>query len=186
MPRCRSYASSSSSLSGPHFCAHPHSPPAIVVFMPSSSSASLPPGARARGRWRGRPLPFLWGTPLRWTRMANRFWCGILIHVKKGGEQATDGPKNNRHNPYKTQFLCQPNFWWGKLSCPFFCWLKKIVAKIGGNCLPFAPEKNCVWLFPWPRHATPRESNMRILPSWPLGLSFASHLFQPLCRLHGG
>jgi hypothetical protein len=32
----------------------------------------------------------------------------------------------------------------------------------------------------------PRKSNMRIVPSRPLGLSFASRLFRPPCRLHGG
>ena len=129
-------------------------PPPIVIFTPPFSSASLPPGVQARGRWRGSPLPFLWGTPLCSTGMANRCWCGILIHVKKGGERATDCPKNNRHNPYKTKFLCWPNFGGGELSCLFFCRLKKSWLKLGAIA-PLLPLKKTVFGF-FLGHAMPR------------------------------
>ena len=139
VPLTSSGSSASYSLLGPHFCTIPPPPMRIVVFALPSSSVSLPSGRRARGSWRGRPLPSLSCTPRRLTAMANRLWCGILIHVKKRG-RATDGPKKNWHKtaqngtkwhktaqnrtkPHKTaQIFVRAKLLWFRFSCPFFCW----------------------------------------------------------------
>ena len=186
MPRCRRHMHHHRRhRRGPIFAPIP-TPPANRHLHATFLISVPPSGGASKRALEGEPVAIFVGHPTMFNGDGQSLLVRHSYSRKKRGRASNWLPKKQQAQSIQNKIFVLAKFWGGGAFLPLFLPVEKIVAKIGGNCPPFAPEKNCVWLFPWPRHATLCESNMHILPSWPLGLSFASHLFQPLCRLQGG